>query len=135
MIVDDDRETLLLLQKIVARFTDAEIECHRAPQDALASFEARPDAYEFVITDLEMPVIKGLELCRRFRATSPGLKILLVTGAGTRTATMADLADAGFCGVVEKPFTIPALESALISAGVVQSANHPSRSVAAFLPG
>ena len=125
MIVDDDRETLLLLQKIATRFTDAEIECHRSPQAALASFEALPGGYEFVITDLEMPGLNGLELCRLFRTLAPSLKILLVTGAGARTATLAELVGMGFCGVVEKPFSIPALESALVSASVVKTAAQP----------
>jgi two-component system chemotaxis response regulator CheY len=128
MIVDDDREMLLLLERIAARLTLAEIECHCASQDALAAFEALPSAYEFVITDLEMPELDGLELCHRFRALSPGLKILLLTGAGSRKATRADFADAGFCAVVEKPFTIPALESALAAAGVVQPAKNPGGS-------
>jgi CheY-like chemotaxis protein len=135
MIVDDDRETLLLLQKIAARLTDAEIECHRSPQDALASFEALPGGYEVVITDLEMPGLNGLELCRLFRALSPSLKILLVTGAGTRTATLAELVDMGFCGVVAKPITIPALENALVSAGVVKSATQPAAAAQAMQPG
>jgi two-component system chemotaxis response regulator CheY len=135
MIVDDDREMLRLLERITARLTLAEIECHCASQDAFAAFEALPSAYEFVITDLEMPELDGLELCHRLRALSPELKILLVTGGGSRKRTRADFVAAGFCAIMEKPFTIPALEKALAAAGVVKPAIHLGGSPPISLPG
>ncbi len=114
MIVDDDSAVLALTEKIARRVTDLEIECFRAPEDALAAFEAEPDVFKFVITDLDMPGMSGLDLCACLRAMSPTLKVLLVTA--NDSLTEEEIAHKGFCGVVHKPFSVAVLETALKAA-------------------
>ena len=81
MIVDDDADILYLLSHLAAQMTDAEIGCFSSPQEAVAAFAEAPDKFQFVITDLEMPGMDGIQLCRRLRAISPGIKVLLSTGS------------------------------------------------------
>jgi CheY-like chemotaxis protein len=111
MIVDDDRDILSLIRDIVARFCNVDIECFNSPQDALAAFEAEPGAFEFVITDLEMPGMSGIELSRHLRALSPSLKILLSTGS--EILSDEEAVQKGFCGLLRKPFPLAALQNAL----------------------
>jgi CheY-like chemotaxis protein len=111
MIVDDDRDILSLIHDIVARFSDVDIECFNSPQDAFIAFEAEPGAFEFVITDLEMPGMSGIELCRRLRAFSPSLKILLSTG--NEMMSDEEAMQKGFCSLLRKPFPLAALQHAL----------------------
>jgi CheY-like chemotaxis protein len=111
MIVDDDQDILSLIRDIVARFSDVDIECFNSPKDALTAFQAEPEAFEFVITDLEMPGMSGVELCRRLRGLSPSLKILLSTGSEMMSDEEA--AQKGFCGLLRKPFPFAALQHAL----------------------
>lgn len=73
-----------------------------------AFFVAQTASPAFVVTDLQMPGLNGLELCRRLRRSrgSRDLLIVVVTGAAT---TQGDEAIAAGCDVVlEKPCS-PAL--------------------------
>lgn len=115
MIVDDDNDLLLLLDAVLAKTNDVEIFCFNNGPDACAAFAQAPDSFEFVITDLEMPDMNGLELQRRLRSLSPELKILLMTGNRNYTEQMA--ATSGFCGLLRKPFLLASLADVLTSAG------------------
>jgi len=121
MIVDDDRDILSLIHDIVARFSDVDVECFNSPRDAVTAFEAKPDAFEFVITDLEMPDMSGIELCHRLRALSPSLKILLSTGS--EMLSDEEAVQKGFCGLLHKPFPLAALQHALEPATLKFSKN------------
>ena len=116
MIVDDNEEILLLMRDIAAQFSDAEIVCFNSPEAALAAFEAASGNFELVITDFEMPGMNGVELCHRLRLTLPAAKILLATGSGLISAEAA--INAGFCGLLHKPFPFAALQDVLESIGV-----------------
>ena len=111
MIVDDNPDILTLVRDIVAHFNDVDVECFNSPQAALAAFESEPESFEFVITDLEMPEMNGLELSRRLRAFAPSLKILLSTGS--EIISDEEAAEKGFCGLLRKPFPFAALQRAL----------------------
>ena len=121
MVVDDDRDILSLIRDIVARFGNVDVECFNSPQDALAAFEAEPGAFEFVITDLEMPGMTGIELSRHLRALSPSLRILLSTGS--EILSDEEAAQKGFCGLLRKPFPLAALQNALEPATLKFSQN------------
>ena len=116
MIVDDSEEILSLMRDIIARFSDVEIKCFSSPQNALAAVQAEPEAFEFVITDLEMPGMSGLELSSRLRAFSPSLKILLATGS--EILSNEEAMQKGFCGLLRKQFPFAALQQALAPASL-----------------
>ena len=116
MLVDDSPDMLLMLAAILRNLTDAEIECHDAPGSALAAFAAAPECYELVITDFEMPGMDGVELCQRLHEISPAQKILLATGSGFFTEAV--VRRAGFCALLNKPFPLATLRSALAAAEV-----------------
>ena len=65
LIVDDNKDILSLMSDIVSRCMDVDIQCFHSPHAALATFAAAPEAVDFVITDLEMPGMSGLELLLR----------------------------------------------------------------------
>lgn len=115
MLVDDNADILLMLSGVLEHFTDATIECHDSPQSALAAFAASPAGYDVVFTDFEMPGMNGIELCRWMRKLAPGQKVLLATGSGFFTEAAAR--SAGFLALLEKPFALDALRSALATAG------------------
>ena len=119
MIVDDNKEVLTLMSDIVARCIDADIQCFHSPHIALAAFTSAPEAFDFVITDLEMPSMSGIELGSQLRQLSPAIKVLLATGSGILTTSEAS--QKGFCGMLQKPFFLESLHRALEAAGVLQA--------------
>ena len=53
MIVDDNAERLSLIRTIAVKFSDmVDILCFNEPPDAVTAFEAEPEKYEFIVTDL-----------------------------------------------------------------------------------
>ncbi len=116
MIVDDNEKMLSLLREIVSLISNAGVECFSMPEEALAAFVADPDAFTLVITDFEMPGMNGGELCRQLHELRPSLKVMLATGSGS--LNLEEAARSGFCGMVQKPFAMTALQNALDTAGV-----------------
>ncbi len=111
LLVDDNKDILRLMSTVLEGLTDATIECFNTPQSALAAFAESPEKYALVITDFEMPGMDGVELCRWLRDISPAQKIFLATGSGFFTEAAAR--HAGFSALLNKPFPLSALKSAL----------------------
>jgi FixJ family two-component response regulator len=118
IIVDDNKDILSLMYAIVTRCVDADIQCFHSPHAALATFEAAPEAVDFVITDLEMPGMSGIELGSRLKKLSPTLKVLLATGS--EILTDGEAVQKGFCGLLHKPFPFTSLRRVLEAAGVLK---------------
>src|SRR5258708_9948436 len=117
MIVDDNKDVLSLMRAIIARCINADVQCFHSPHAALATFMATPEAFDFVITDLEMPGMSGLELGERLKKLSPAIKVLLSTGS--EILTDEEAVQKGFCGLLHKPFPLTTLQHALETAGLL----------------
>jgi len=52
----------------------------REPVAALAAFQARPESFDLVLTDYNMPGMDGLEMIRSMRYQRPDLPAILVSG-------------------------------------------------------
>ncbi len=80
----------------------------RAAADGVAGFEAFNDWHpDLVITDLAMPNVDGLELCRRLRAVSQ-VPIIVLSAKGEEK-TKVEALDLGADDFVTKPFGIDEL--------------------------
>ena len=80
----------------------------RAAADGLAGFETFNDWHpDLVITDLAMPNVDGLELCRRLRAVSQ-VPIIVLSAKGEEK-TKVEALDLGADDFVTKPFGIDEL--------------------------
>lgn len=131
MIVDDNKDVLTLMRDIIAHCVDADIQCFHSPHAALATFTSAPEAFDFVITDLEMPAMSGIELGSRLRKLSPTIKVLLSTGS--EILTTSEARQKGFCGMLRKPFLLAPLRRALEAAAVLKiSAENNSQTFAAL---
>ena len=70
--------------------------------EAISLFRAQPDAFDLVITDLNMPVMNGTSFARQLLATRPKLKIILTTGYSA-TLTPEMVREMGFRELLPKP--------------------------------
>lgn len=111
MLVDDNEGALFLMHQMLLKAGIKRVECFHSSQDALAAFEAAPESFEMVITDFLMPEMDGIELSRRLFHLAPWIKILLVTGSNSINNETAGRE--GFCGLLQKPFQLAALQAAL----------------------
>jgi two-component system KDP operon response regulator KdpE len=104
LVVDDEPQlTRVLRTGLKSRGYDV-----RAAADGLAGFETFSDWHpDLVITDLAMPVMDGLELCRRLRAISP-VPIIVLSAKGEEK-TKVEALDLGADDFITKPFGIDEL--------------------------
>lgn len=73
--------------------------------DALEAFEADPQAFDLVITDLTMPRMTGDVLARRVRRVRPDIPVILCTGY-SKTTTEDKAAAAGVAELLRKPLSL-----------------------------
>ena len=101
LIVDDEPQ----ITRVLRTSLDAHGYDLRVANDGETALEIAKDwAPDLVITDLSMPNMDGLELCRRFRAKSRAPIIVLSVKGEERTKVQA--LDAGADDYVTKPFGI-----------------------------
>jgi two-component system, cell cycle sensor histidine kinase and response regulator CckA len=116
MVVDDNQDLLLLMRMALEKIHAGCLDCFSSPQTALTVFARAPEKYEMVITDFEMPGMDGIELCHRMRSVARDIKIYLATGSGFFTEEAA--VQAGFLGLLNKPFHLEKLCTVLADGGV-----------------
>lgn len=104
LVVDDEPQlTRVLRTGLKSRGYDV-----RAAADGLAGFETFGDWHpDLVITDLAMPNVDGLELCRKLRAISQ-VPIIVLSAKGEEK-TKVEALDLGADDFVTKPFGIDEL--------------------------
>ena len=107
LVVDDERAVRESLQRTL-ELEGYEIELAADGGEALARLadgEPQPDA---VILDVLMPVVDGLEVCRRLRRAGNRVPVLMLTARDEIENRVAGL-DAGADDYVPKPFALEEL--------------------------
>ena len=124
LVVDDEPQlTRVLRTGLKARGYDV-----RVAADGLSGFETFTDWHpDLVITDLAMPNVDGLELCRRLRAVSQ-VPIIVLSAKGEEK-TKVEALDLGADDFVTKPFGIDEL-LARVRASLRRASASPMNSVA-----
>jgi PAS domain S-box-containing protein len=80
--------------------------------EGITLFNATPEAFDVVITDLTMPEITGVELARRILARDPHKPLILSTGF-MRSLDIDRARNLGVKHFIEKPFTLHSLATQL----------------------
>ncbi|HOP07838.1 MAG TPA: response regulator [candidate division Zixibacteria bacterium] len=100
LIVDDEQFLRQILGRIVAREGFA-VEEAIDGKDALKKIQEK--TYDFVISDIRMPNLDGIELLNRIKQDHKGITVILITAyAGQYTAQ--DALKAGADYYITKPF-------------------------------
>jgi len=99
LVVDDEPQITRVLRRSLATH-GYEVQVAADGEEALATFSTWPP--DLVVTDLSMPNMGGLELCRRLRATSR-VPIIVLSVKGEERIKVEAL-DAGADDYVTKPF-------------------------------
>ncbi|MCA1325176.1 ATP-binding protein [Herbaspirillum sp. alder98] len=110
-VVDDDDAQRALLEESLAAMGFEPIG-FADPQEALREFAVEPQAVDLLVTDLDMPHLRGDALLTQVLALRPGMPALLCSG----NAQAAQLAAGLQMPIVSKPFEQAALRSAIAAA-------------------
>lgn len=112
LVVDDFPTMRRIVRTLLKELGYANVDEAEDGADALAKL--RGDAYEFVVSDWNMPNLDGLEMLKQIRADDAlkHLPVLMVTAEAKKENIIA-AAQAGANGYVVKPFTAATLEEKL----------------------
>lgn len=81
-----------------------QVTARTSPQQASETFQAQPDRWDLLVTDLQMPGLGGVELARQCLRLRPDLPVVLTSGWCGELTSEAVRA-LGLRALVQKPFT------------------------------
>lgn len=98
----EDEKILLDMEQAILEHLGYKVVPSIDPANALEIFKVAPAEFDFVITDLTMPKLTGLELASMIHALRPDIPIILCTGYGYKLAGKSP-EEMGVQAVINKP--------------------------------
>lgn len=101
LVVDDEPDVV----EIIRRYLEKEgmrVQGSTDSMEALEWLQSNPFQFDLVISDFDMPLLSGIELCERARGLRPDLPVIMVTGYDRR-ASGEQFADLGIRALLLKP--------------------------------
>jgi diguanylate cyclase (GGDEF)-like protein len=110
LVVDDDQRVCEVLKELLGalQFPTASA---LSGADALKMLKDRP--YTFLLADMKMPEMSGMELIRRSREDFPNVSVIAMTGYAD-AFKYVDIINAGANDFVKKPIDIAELEAKIV---------------------
>ncbi len=108
MLIVDDNEVILASLK--AWFDGNGFSCEAAldAKQAMAIIEQK--SFDFMLTDIVLPGVNGLELTEKVKALQPNIKIIVMTGYGD-SFSYDKAIEVGASDYIKKPFTMQELSA------------------------
>jgi len=100
LYVDDDETVMVLMDTLLQR-AGYRVTCHSDPLAAVSEVRARPQAFDLVITDFNMPALTGLGLAADVARIRADLPVVIHSGHISETVR-SEAARLGVRGVVHK---------------------------------
>ena len=97
LVVDDEKDMLLLLHRIIAGDTRHELVTEANPLKAVELLKKQ--SFDLVITDLKMPKMDGLKLLEEVKKISANVSVVVMTAYGT-IETAVEAIQKGACDSV-----------------------------------
>jgi two-component system copper resistance phosphate regulon response regulator CusR len=119
LIVEDETKVASFIKK---GLEESHYEADIAYDSMFAEKLARQYKYDLFILDLIIPGTGGLELCKKFKMTFPGIPVLMLTALGTTEDKLAGF-DAGANDYLLKPFEFRELLARVKV--LIKSSDHP----------
>jgi signal transduction histidine kinase/ActR/RegA family two-component response regulator len=108
----DDDEALVLIGQAMLQRLGYQVDGHSDATAALAALEARPDGFDALISDFNMPGVSGLEVAARALRLRPGLPVALASGLMT-DELLAQAQALGVREVLYKPHSMDDLAATM----------------------
>ena len=104
----DDEESLVVMMEPMLAHLGYEVLATTSSHKALQMFQAAPQSFDLVMTDLTMPNMTGESLARKLRCLHPDIPIILCTGYSSRIDA-DQVATLGIDALLLKPWKIQEL--------------------------
>ena len=101
LVIDDEKDMLLLLNRIITEETKHRVVTESDPLKALALFREEP--FDLVLTDLRMPKVSGIEVLEEVKRTNPEAAVVILTAFATIDNAVAAV-HKGAYDYLTKPF-------------------------------
>jgi len=111
LIVDDQRDIRRVLSAGLSHLP-IKIDVVDVPSAEEAMLVATTGAFDLMVSDVRLPGISGLDLCRRVKKLHPNMRIMLMTGL-TDPATRSQVESAGAAAYFYKPIDMDAFFKAV----------------------
>ncbi|MGE5838553.1 MAG: diguanylate cyclase [Deltaproteobacteria bacterium] len=110
LVVDDDQRVCEVLKELLGAL-QFPTECALSGAEALKMLKDKP--YTFLLADMKMPEMNGMELIRRSREAFPGVNVIAMTGYAEEFKYV-DIINASASDFVKKPIDIAELEAKIL---------------------
>jgi PAS domain S-box-containing protein len=107
LYVDDDEAMLLVVERILLK-AGYRVSAYQDPQQAIAAVRERPESFDLVVTDYNMPGFSGLDVARELATLRPQLPVVISSGYITEELR-TEARRAGARGLLEKQNTFQEL--------------------------
>ena len=104
LFVDDEPEITFMGKKMLENL-GYKVTIKSDSQSALEEFMDDPEQYDLLVTDQNMPQIKGTEMAFRMKKIQPGLKVIIITGYADNLSE-EDMVKSGISEVILKPMVL-----------------------------
>jgi PAS domain S-box-containing protein len=104
VLLVDDEPDLLELGRLALTPFGYHVTTEDSPEKALRLLIERPDAFDLLITDMNMPRLSGVQLAEALRQMDANLPVILITGFN-KDMPSQQLEELGVVLVLHKPFT------------------------------
>lgn len=110
LVVDDDQRVCEVLKELLGAL---QFQAESAPSGEKALQMLKEKPYTFLLADMKMPEMNGMDLIRRSREDFPGVSVIAMTGYADEYKYV-DIINAGANDFVKKPIDIAELEAKII---------------------
>ncbi|WOG81678.1 hypothetical protein DCAR_0100829 [Daucus carota subsp. sativus] len=111
LVVDDDPVTRIITRGLLNYF-GFEVSTLNDGIEVVNMYEAGKGHFDLIITDMEMPVMNGIEATKKLRSLGVGCKIIGVSSCDDETSRRHFL-EAGLDHLFYKPLNVTKLQSCL----------------------
>ena len=111
LIADDDHNISFIVSTVLRRQGHT-VEIAKDGKEAIELFTIKPDYFEVLITDHDMPLVSGLEVADHLRKNGYQVKIIVLSGSLT-SELMSAYRNKLVDNILQKPFTLENLSCAL----------------------
>jgi CheY-like chemotaxis protein len=107
LYIDDDEVMVVMVERLLERLDYAVTSVHD-PARAIEMVRATPQAFDVVVTDLNMPALSGLDVARALRGVRVDLPVIISSG-NLPDQLHGEARQAGVRALVHKQYTLEEL--------------------------